>query len=212
MKQALYTLTGPTCSGKSHLHREMMRYGFGRLVSTTDRGPRVGEVEGVDYFFITTERSIELEEAGSFAELVTFNGVRYGVTKEEMETKMSDERPPVVILEPKGLKMYRDYCKQHGHKITSIFVQTSKDALVDRLTGRTVEEIDSLLQVRNPDCDYYKAALCNIIRTALRRSESILSEELNWEADNEFDLKVPGNDVSKAMSLILNLIETEKEL
>ena len=52
-KPTLITLTAPTASGKSYLLERLTRMGLPRVVGTTTRAPRQGEVEGVDYYFIT---------------------------------------------------------------------------------------------------------------------------------------------------------------
>src|SRR5574343_611161 len=106
----LITLTAPSCAGKSYLLEQLVNPlvgGCERIVSTTDRPPRAGEDEGVHYFFISTEQSKQMEAEGKFAELVTYNGVRYGVTHEEMEQKMMADAPPIVIRVPKGVEIYR---------------------------------------------------------------------------------------------------------
>ena len=52
-RPTLITLTAPTCSGKSYLvdilHRE---HGLQKILSTTTRDPRQGEIQGIDYDFI----------------------------------------------------------------------------------------------------------------------------------------------------------------
>jgi guanylate kinase len=89
-------IVGPGGSGKDFLRKKMVDKGFSYGVSFTSRPPRVGEVEGSDYYF----RSLDFFEANSdlFLELQEFNGWKYGISKEEFKKK------DLFILSPAGLK------------------------------------------------------------------------------------------------------------
>src|SRR5579859_4930261 len=102
----LVTLTAPTCSGKSYL-LTYIRDTAKRpcLTSTTTRPPREGEVEGLDYHFISVEESKSIEAAGGFAELAIFRGHRYGVKKKDLKKKR-EMVPAFLILEQRGIDHY----------------------------------------------------------------------------------------------------------
>lgn len=187
-KPTLVTLTAPTCSGKSHLLRVLERNGFSRIVGTTTRPPRDGEVQGVDYDFLSDEQSSFLEGSGAFAELITFRGVRYGVTHKEMELKMTGEKPPVVILEPEGLKIYEQYCIEHGWEIFKIYVSTQESIRIDRLNQRTFGDA---LKVTSPS-GVDKEAFSKIIKAHTDRLLSITGDERRWGNLNKWDVLVPG--------------------
>ena len=89
-QSVLVTLTAPTCAGKSYLLNYIRNdRKLPCLVSTTTRPARAGEVEGVDYFFISEEESKSIEADDDFAELAVYNGIRYGVTKAEFKSKLN---------------------------------------------------------------------------------------------------------------------------
>lgn len=207
----LVTLTAPTCAGKNYLLEAMAKNGFGRIVSTTDRAPRDGEVEGLHYFFISTERSKELEANGEFAELVTYNGTRYGVTKSEMEKKLAPGMPPpMVILEPQGLLEYRKYCGANGYTMFTIYVETQESIRLERLAARTTGEIISTLWKANVTQSTI-AGQANVIMkhvsTNNKRLQAILEQERLWSHANRWDVYADGTDVEKALGQIAHAVK-----
>ena len=200
----LVTLTAPTCAGKNHLLEEMVKNGFGRIVSTTDRPKRDGEIEGVHYYFISTERSKELEANGEFAELITYNGTRYGVTKAEMTVKMDDAlKPPIVILEPQGVAVYRAYCTANGYAMFSIYVDTPESVRLERLVHRTSTEILTTLWNANVDQNSLPGqdeAIHKIISINNRRLKAIIEEERRWSTTHRWDVYASGTDAERALA------------
>lgn len=200
----LVTLTAPTCAGKSFLLEEMeSRLGFNRVVSTTDRDARAGEIDGLHYHFLTTEESKAMEAADKFAELVTYNSVRYGVTHDEMADKMSRLAPPMVILEPSGLEIYRKYCSQHCWKVFSIYVSTEESVRLQRLTDRTVADVIKSLRSNQP----VEAAVTKVIDANNKRMKAVFDQERSWITKASWDLIVDGTDVERALNDIAKSIE-----
>jgi guanylate kinase len=194
-RPTLLTITAPTCSGKNYLLEALeARLGFTRIVSTTTRPMRTGEVEGRDYFFIDTPRSIELETFGQFAELIEFRGVRYGVTHGEMDRKMAGSAPPMLILEPQGVAIYKKICAQNNWDVYTVYVSTVEFERIRRLAARTSSE--ALLT--NGD----KAKMKKVIDTHTDRLLSITGEERQWSNTNIWDAIVPGDDIEKALDYI----------
>jgi guanylate kinase len=200
----LITITAPTCSGKSYLLEALVtKLGCERIVSTTDRMPRVDEREGVDYFFITTDRSREMEAEGLFAELVTFNGVRYGVTHKEMESKLAPGLPPpIVILEPNGLEIYRKYCGSKGWQMVTLYVSTPEPVRLQRLTDRTSQEIIRAIYGELGECSMRSltARIRKIVDTNNKRLKSVLDEERGWGNGMIWDGVLSGEDLDKALT------------
>lgn len=196
----LITLTSPSCGGKSWLMEHLIaEWNFQRIISTTDRAPRVGEVDKVHYFFMTTEESKELEKQKKFAELVTYNGVRYGVTHDEMVRKVAkpNSAPPIVILEPSGLKEYEKYCKKNKWRMFKIFVDTPEEIRILRLADRTTKDI-----IAKPNASYEEVKQC--IMSNNNRLQAIIEKERSWYKKSNWDLIVPGTSLSDAKHLILD--------
>jgi guanylate kinase len=204
----LVTLTAPSCAGKSYLLEAMVdSLGMQRIVSTTDRAPRAGEIEGVHYNFITTNESLQYEAEGKFAELVTFNGTRYGVTHEEMEKKLVPGAPaPIVILEPNGVNIYRQYCGSKNWSIFTVFVSTPEAVRLERLAARTTAD---LLNIAVNGGDLEKSLLARgnlfdrfekIVHANNKRLKAIIEQERLWAATNLWDAQITGQDLNVALS------------
>jgi guanylate kinase len=178
--------------------KHLIDVGFSRIVGTTTRSPRQEERQGIDYDFITTNRSSQLEEAGAFAELITFRGARYGVTKAELEAKLAGTAAPVVVVEPNGVKVYERYCQEHGLQIFKIFIVIPEAARLFRLNKRTftaIAEADSTAEVQK------------LIANHTERVVSITGPEREWITMNDWDVIVPGDDVQVAIDRIQDAIK-----
>ena len=95
-------LVGKSASGKSEILKRLKELGMKTIVTYTTRPPRIGEVEGIDYHFISEEDFIKKIQSDFFAETTkyeTVNGIwRYGSAKEDYDNNTA------VILNPEGLK------------------------------------------------------------------------------------------------------------
>jgi guanylate kinase len=143
------TLTAPTCSGKSYLLDYIRNTAkLPCFVSTTTRPPREGEKNGVDYYFISDKQSREIEEAGGFAELATYRGFRYGVTKQEFKDKL-DRGLAFLIVEPTGLLHYGKPALEAGAHWFKYFMHVEDDIRVDRFKSRFESDIKASLKGKN---------------------------------------------------------------
>jgi guanylate kinase len=198
-RPTLITITAPTCSGKSYLldvlHKE---HGLQKIVSTTTRDPRQGEVQGVDYNFITYKESQQMEDADKFFELIEFRGTRYGVTHTEMQKKMENGTAPVIILEPKGLEIYHKKCTEMGWELFKVFVHVPEKLRIDRLMKRTISEIEAHIPFNTVPSNRIEA----VIRTHTDRTMSICNDERAWINASTWDTVVPGDDSVKAINMI----------
>jgi guanylate kinase len=202
-KPTLVSITAPTASGKNFLLYELQnRYGMSKILSTTTRAPRDGEVDGVDYKFISDSVSKSLEEMGEFAELVTFRGVRYGVTNNEMERKMLSGSSPLIILEPNGVNQYRKILSAKGWDIFTVYVHTPENVRTERLCHRTAMDIVAEASDSNKLFGEVFQGIKKQISIHTCRVQSMLTEEREWSNTNIWDVIVPGDDSVKALDLI----------
>jgi guanylate kinase len=203
----LVTITAPTCAGKTTLLTALTeRLGFERVVSTTTRAARAGETEGVDYYFISEAESRALEAAGAFAELIEFNGTRYGVTKAEMDRIAASGRPAVIVLEPKGLEAYRALCRELHWQLLSVYVSTVEAVRVKRLVERaTGDVVAAALGGTDP-----AVAVGQVVASYFRRLTAVLQEERNWSASAFWDVTVDGQNLDRAVDDVRLALELRK--
>lgn len=218
IRPTLITITAPTCSGKTYLLDLMTKQNqyskkqfeplVARVVSTTTRAARYGEVEGVDYNFLTMEESLQMEADGKFAELVNFRGTRYGVTHEEMTAKIAGDLAPVVILEPTGIEIYEKYCRKHNWDIFKIYVSVLEGKRIQRLNDRTAIDVrNAITNVCRSDTSMsdlivninaFEAAE-KLINVHTDRLLSITGNERRWQSTNSWDAIIPGDNAAQAI-------------
>ena len=130
----MLVLVGPSASGKSAIVKCLeSRYGIKKFITCTTRPMRVGEVDKVDYYFMTKEEFNTRYNNNEFIETVFYNGNYYGTLKSEAGINK------VVILEPQGLRNFLDSVDN----IYSVFLRTDVEILKSRMIGRG----DSILDV-----------------------------------------------------------------
>mgnify|MGYP001248217885 CR=1 FL=1 len=194
MTPILITLTGPTCGGKTTIHRQLVdHFNVRPIVSTTTRAPRPGEVDGRDYYFITEAQSHLLEQDGKFAELVTFNDTRYGVTTDEMR-RFKGHGLGVVILEPNGVRQYRDLSEKWNFRPFNVFVSCHTSVRTARLKQRFSTDLQHGVEVETA------------VNTLVKRLYSTLTEEQHWVGEWKWDLRLD-TDVTAPQHLAQSIME-----
>ena len=74
----MIVLSGASASGKTEVAKILAaKYGLIKVITTTTRPMRVGEVDGKDYFFISKEKFEELIRNDEFVEFTIYNGNYY---------------------------------------------------------------------------------------------------------------------------------------
>lgn len=94
----MLVIVGPSASGKSELASALIsQYHFEKVITTTTRNPRVGEVNHIDYHFLTKEEFSKELENNYFIEHTFYNNNYYGTAKKDLQ----DHK--IIILDPNGL-------------------------------------------------------------------------------------------------------------
>lgn len=188
-RPVLITLTSPSAGGKSYLFnyiRDVARLPC--LISTTTRSPRAGEVEGVDYFFITEEQSKQLEEANMFAELAIYNGTRYGVTKQEFREKMS-KGMAFLIVEPTGIDHYVRPASAMGALHYKTYVHTDPQVRLKRFRARVEADMERTIQAAMIQASTFgmSTMVMKEVNTAMSRLTMMLTQEMQWGSMHQWD-------------------------
>jgi len=120
-------LIGCSGSGKSTLEVLLTKYGYRKVVSTTTRPIRDGEVDGIDYHFITEEMFDKLDKQNFFAEKTVYSSWHYGVGKIECTND------GVAVVNPHG---FRQLQKMDNLDITSFYIDSTENKRLERLARR----------------------------------------------------------------------------
>lgn len=176
----LTVLSGPSGVGKGTVVAALRRVvpQVWISVSCTTRAPRPGEVDGLQYYFVTRERFAAMVEAGELLEHAEFAGNCYGTPRQAVLDHLAAGIPTLLEIELEGARQV----KRAMPDARFVFLAPpSLDVLVQRLSGRGTESADALV-------------------ARLRRAEVELA------AEEEFDDVVVNNDVEQAARELAALI------
>lgn len=142
-------LSAPSGAGKTTIYRRLMaeRSDIGYSVSCTTRPPRPGEVDGVDYHFLTPEAFEQKRAAGAFAESATVHDHSYGTLRTEVQKVLSGGKHVIMDIDVQGAAQF---ARAFPQSVLIFIIPPSIDVLVERLTRRGTESRDVLLtRLRN---------------------------------------------------------------
>ena len=132
-------LCGASASGKTVTALELQRkYGLSKAITTTTRAKRVGETDGVEYFFISKEEFQKRLKENKFVESSLYNDNYYGCGIDQV----ADDK--VVVLDPNGLHSFKKL--KNKNIITFLLIadeKTRRDRVISR--GDKKENIEQRL-------------------------------------------------------------------
>lgn len=133
-------LVGASASGKTATALDLQkRYGLVKAITTTTREKRIGETDGIEYFFISKEEFKKRLDEGKFVEHSIYNGNYYGCGVDQI----ADNK--IVVLDPNGL---HSFLKLNNNHIVSFLLIASEKTRHDRMVSRgdKLENIDQRLK------------------------------------------------------------------
>jgi len=143
-KGKFIVISGPSGVGKGTICNKLFKeLNAWYSVSTTTRNPREGEVDGVNYYFITKEEFLKRIDDGEFLEYNYYNDNYYGTSKKIVLEKMNE-----------GVNVFSEIDVNGARNIKKIFPDAlliyiappSMESLKERLIGRGTESIEKINQ------------------------------------------------------------------
>lgn len=129
-------LCGPTASGKTTAQKELCEeYGFNRVVSYTTREPREGEKFGVDYYFVTEDKFVNMIVNKEFVESTVYSGNRYYGTSID-SIKDAATKDYVAVMTPSGARRVKKYAAEHNIPCVVVLLDISLKTKVYRYVER----------------------------------------------------------------------------
>ncbi len=146
IKQAgiVFVFSGPSGTGKSTLCNRILQEAKNLRfsVSCTTRQPRVGEVDGKDYHFVSRETFDERIKNHEFLEYANVYEDYYGTLKSEIESRISEGNDILLDIDVQGAMQIRKNSANHpwASAVHYIFVAPpSLEELERRLRSRATE-------------------------------------------------------------------------
>lgn len=136
-------LIGPSGSGKSTVGQILRNKGIPEIISHTTRTPRVNEINGDSYYFVSTEVFDQLE----FIESVNYAGNKYGTSVKEVNEKSKISNILFTIVTYDG---YESFVRKFGKEsVFSIYLETDINKCVDRMKNRGDSDKNIIKRIAN---------------------------------------------------------------
>ncbi len=140
----LVIISGPSGVGKGTVRKalfEMEGHDLVYSISMTTRPQREGEVDGVDYFFVTVEEFEKRINEGKFLEYAKFVGHYYGTPKDKIDEQLAKGKEVVLEIEVQGANQVREKAKDG---VFIFIAPPSRNALYRRLLRRGTDSKTSI--------------------------------------------------------------------
>ncbi|WP_363324764.1 guanylate kinase [Anaerolinea thermophila] len=142
-KPLLIVISGPSGVGKDAVIKAMKEKGlpFHFVVTMTSRPIRPGEVDGVDYFFVSRERFEELIAADEFIEYANVYGDYKGIPRSQIRDAMASGKDVILRVDVQGAETVRRLCPE---AVLIFLIPANKDEWLWRLKNRKTETEEAL--------------------------------------------------------------------
>ncbi len=134
----LVVVSGPSGCGKGTVLGRLMQLcgDFAYSVSATTRAPRPGEIDGVNYHFITKEDFRTRIDAGEMLEYAVFSDNYYGTPKKEAEAVLDSGKNLILEIETKGAMQIKE---KYPDAVLVMLLPPDSATQEARLRGRGTE-------------------------------------------------------------------------
>lgn len=142
-------ISSPSGGGKGTLIKQVLRTvpEIAYSVSYTTRGCRDGEVNGIDYFFVSQGDFEQRVASGDFLEYAKVHGNHYGTSRSLVESLMEQGKDVILEIDVQGAAWVR---RKMPSSVSIFILPPSFEVLRARLTARATEGMDALaLRLRN---------------------------------------------------------------
>lgn len=137
----LVVVSGFSGAGKGTLMKELLRRydNYALSISATTRGPREGEADGREYFFVSRERFQEMIAGGDLIEYAQYVNHYYGTPRAYVESMLEQGRDVILEIEIQGALKVK---KRFPDTLLLFVTPPSAGELKRRLVGRGTETLE----------------------------------------------------------------------
>ncbi|MCF0107776.1 MAG: guanylate kinase [Bacilli bacterium] len=177
----MIVLSGASASGKTEVAKMLAKkYGITKMITTTTRDLRVGEVNGKDYFFVSKQQFEIMLRQDKFVEHTIYNGNFYGSTKDQIANNRC------VVIDPAGL---RSYINLRDNSIVTFFLDSTEDTrhqrmiergdLEDKIKSRLIHDREAFAPSNIPKVDFHVNSETTSVEEVADEIYKIYNEEMN---------------------------------
>ncbi len=141
----LIVISGPSGCGKDTVVKEVLKNNKSAWlsVSCTSRKPRVGEVNGIDYYFLSKKEFEQKIENDEFLEYAMYADNYYGTPKNIIKEKLDNGIDVILVIEIQGALKIKEKLKE---TVFIFILPPSMYELKKRLEGRNTETKDKIIK------------------------------------------------------------------
>jgi guanylate kinase len=182
----LIVISGPSGSGKTSVVKALCEAEaiLEQSTSATTRSPRSGEVDGVNYHFLSPSKFKQLIQQGGFLEWTKYSDHYYGTLKSVVEPAIAAGKDLVLEIDVQGAMQL----KTLPQKSICIFILPPSFAALEKRLRRRRTESDQELQRR------------------LQRAKS----EIPYIKDYDYCVLNPDNGIDRVVQHIRHIISAER--
>lgn len=199
-KGKLVVVSGFSGAGKGTLMKALMeQYGddYALSVSATTRDPRPGEKDGIDYFYVTTEKFKQMIEADELIEYAQYVKNYYGTPKAYVQQQLDLGKNVILEIEIQGALKIK---KQFPDTILLFVTAPDAKTLRDRLVGRGTETQDVINARLARACEesegienYDYLVVNDTVETATELIDHLICNQRSGDAERNEAYRVSSN-------------------
>ena len=199
-KGLLVVISGFSGAGKGTLMKALMKeYGdsYALSVSATTRNPRPGEMDGVDYFFVTRDKFEQMIAEDALIEYAQYVGNYYGTPKEYVQQQLDLGKNVILEIELQGALKIKEKFPD-----TVLMFVTAPDAneLKNRLVGRGTETPEVIAARLSRACEesmgmekYDYLVINDTIENGISLIDRLICDERSGNIENNRAHRVSAN-------------------
>ncbi len=141
----LFIVTAPSGAGKTSLVKALVDHDqqLSVSISHTTRAQRPGEVDGVNYHFVSKETYIEMLNNGDFLESADVYGNQYGTSEAQVKRQLDNGINVILEIDWQGAHQVRNL---HQEACSIFILPPSLESLKSRLTNRGQDAVETIEQ------------------------------------------------------------------